>query len=88
MRLSKGRDVVWNGEGKEEHCALIHPDCLFEMPVSTVLRESQNVKVSASRMCLMWDEVFFFELYQPEIIERNTKTACDRTQYLAPYDIL
>ena len=47
MRLSKERDVVWNGEGKEEHCALIYADCLFKMPVSTVLRESQNVKLLA-----------------------------------------
>ena len=70
MRLSKGRDVIWNGEGKEGHCALIHPDCLFKMPVSTVLREIQNVKVLAG--CVWCGMKCFFELYQPEIIECNT----------------
>ena len=42
MRLPKRRHYMeWRREGK--HCALIQPTCLFNMPVSTIERGSQNV---------------------------------------------
>lgn len=44
-----------------EHCALIQRSCLFNMPVSTIERGSQNVIILAR--CVLGGMKYFSELY-------------------------